>query len=427
LNSTFNYSYDKLNRLTSAAATGLGESISYDVMGNITSLTRDNFGTNTYSSYSGNQLTGISGFTKSNYDYDLNGNMTRDSGKDIYLSYNLLNLPSGVSGSQTMSYTYDATGNKLKRTAGNEITDYVGGIQYKNGAIEFVQTEVGIARNNSGSYSYEYNLTDHLGNNRATFYQNPGNHNLEVLQRDDYYAFGLRKGVQGGNNQYLYNGKELQDELNPVGGQGGQYDFESRFHDPVIARFTTIDPLADEFDRISPYNYAMNNPIRYIDPDGMAAIDADNNRLADQDPKPKPKPPIQLQEVKITAQRPHVAVTAPMVLTPQIRLQVQSEINSLLSRFTPLGRAITLATNLIDLAQNMTLSKEEKSEDVPEGFKETKEFGKPHGQKVYQKGNKYYSKDADGHNGGAWKVFEKQGTRLKRVGTADKNLNIFKK
>jgi YD repeat-containing protein len=106
-------------------------------MGNIKSLTRDNFGTNTYSGYSGNQLTGISGFTNSNYEYDLNGNMTRDSGKDINFSYNLMNLTSAVSGSQTMTYTYDATGIKLRRTAANEITDYVGGIQYKNGAIGF--------------------------------------------------------------------------------------------------------------------------------------------------------------------------------------------------------------------------------------------------------------------------------------------------
>ncbi len=46
---------------------------------------------------------------------------------------------------------------------------------------------------------------------------------------------------------------------------------------------------------------------------------------------------------------------------------------------------------------------------------------------IYHKGNKYYSRDADGHNGGEWKVFEKQGGILKRVGTVDKNLNIFKK
>jgi hypothetical protein len=44
--------------------------------------------------------------------------------------------------------------------------------------------------------------------------------------------------------------------------------------------------------------------------------------------------------------------------------------------------------------------------EIPKGFKETKEFGYQHGQKVYKYKNKYYSKDVDGHNGGIWKVFE---------------------
>lgn len=65
--------------------------------------------------------------------------------------------------------------------------------------------------------------------------------------------------------------------------------------------------------------------------------------------------------------------------------------------------------------------------NVPKGFKETKEFGRPHGQKVYKYKGKYYSRDIDSHNGGVWKVFEKSGRGLKRIGTADKDLNIFKR
>ncbi|MBB6240541.1 hypothetical protein HDC90_005224, partial [Pedobacter sp. AK013] len=93
----FSYSYDRLNRLTNATAgNNLGEAISYDVMGNIVSLTRDNFGTNNYTGYNGNRLTAISGFTNSSYGYDANGNLTSDSQKNITLGYNFLNLPQTV-------------------------------------------------------------------------------------------------------------------------------------------------------------------------------------------------------------------------------------------------------------------------------------------------------------------------------------------
>jgi hypothetical protein len=59
----------------------------------------------------------------------------------------------------------------------------------------------------------EYNLADLLGNNRVTYYKNPSNNQVEILQRDNYYAFGLRKVALAGNNKNLYNGKELQSEL----------------------------------------------------------------------------------------------------------------------------------------------------------------------------------------------------------------------
>ncbi|MGJ1419292.1 DUF6443 domain-containing protein [Sphingobacterium spiritivorum] len=269
LNQHFVYSYDKLNRLTngSSPTSGMSEILNYDDMGNITQLTRDGSGISY--SYTGNRLHTVSGGIHGSYSYDENGNAKTDR-MGMNLSYNYLNLPRQVTGAgNTITYLYDAGGNKLRKTANTSgQRDYAGGIEYQNGVIELIHTAEGVAyRNANGTYSYRYNLTDHLGNVRATIYRNPSTNTVEVLQRDDYYPFGLQKFPNPvyGNNKYLYNGKEKQEEL------GGQLDYGARFHDPVIGRFTTVDPLADIFEEVSPFNYGLNNPILMVDPTGMAA------------------------------------------------------------------------------------------------------------------------------------------------------------
>ena len=65
-------------------------------------------------------------------------------------------------------------------------------------------------------------------------------------------------------NKYLYNGKELLDDLNLH-----LYDYGARYYDPAIGRWITPDPLADLAPGWTPYRYGFNNPVRYTDPTGL--------------------------------------------------------------------------------------------------------------------------------------------------------------
>lgn len=92
-----------------------------------------------------------------------------------------------------------------------------------------------------------------------------------VVQMDDYYPFGLTFNSylreDSYKNNHLYNSKELQDELNL-----GWMDYGCRMYIPELGRWGVPDPLSEKYTNFSSYNFVLNNPVRFIDPDGREVI-----------------------------------------------------------------------------------------------------------------------------------------------------------
>jgi RHS repeat-associated protein len=157
----------------------------------------------------------------------------------------------------------------------------------------------------SYSYNYVYNYTDHLDERiqsialfevcerssvRLSYSKNPATNQLNILEENHYYPFGLKHEVyvSGGKRDYraipdenepkligvtqtdynfAFNNKEFQDELGL-----GWYDYGWRQFDPAIGRFSKIDRFAEKYNSNTPYHYTKNNPIYFVDFKGDSLI-----------------------------------------------------------------------------------------------------------------------------------------------------------
>ena len=304
--------------------------------------------TNCFASISENGTLGLqdSGYSgmSGTYMFNKNGAMISDPARQATIENEYFNLPRSITknANNHITYSYDWTGT-LHRTETvingiAEIRDYAGPAEYVNGKLDLIKHEHGYIKPNlfnngllkregdtdhddikyweniyseeieiSGNdvelyfekcgemdYPFEvkdgaeyliapesqtgdqffWNIKDHLGNVRVVF-----DNDLNILEKNNYYAFGMRWTDQQNQFNYTYNGKEEQRGIG-----AGLLAYGFRFYDPAIGRFTSIGPLAEIYSYQSPYVYADNNPIKYIDFMGLgSSYNWDTGKYEDED------------------------------------------------------------------------------------------------------------------------------------------------
>jgi RHS repeat-associated protein len=221
--------------------------------------------------------------------YDGCGSLKQDKNKGIALiDYDFNGMPTRIQfrNGNVTEYTYSAEGAKLRtvhRTAVSGLTVaygsrhtltasetlsvdstlYVGNFEIDgNYCSKYYFANGYIDMGNTGSGTYHYTITDHLGNVRAVVDENG-----TLKQVNNYFAYGglLNDVTTGADVQtHKYNGKEL-DRMHGL----DTYDYGARNYDAVLGQFNTMDPLCEKYYHVSPYVYCGGNPVNRVDVDGM--------------------------------------------------------------------------------------------------------------------------------------------------------------
>ena len=235
--------------------------------------------------------------------YNNAGSLESDAGRKIAkIEYDYNNNPVRIqfTNGNVTKYIYSATGEKMRviyQTAvaninvaigstkeltssqiqSTETVDYLlgGALTLKNGRIDKYQFEEGysLARKagDKDYFTFCYYDKDHLGNIRQVTQDYNGISNGKVIQTMNYYPFGAEfcdNSTKSYVQNHKYNGKEF-DNMHGL----NTYDYGARQYNPVTGRWDRMDPLSEKYYSTSPYEYCMNNPVKFIDPDGKEVLD----------------------------------------------------------------------------------------------------------------------------------------------------------
>ena len=279
------FGYDKLNRLVNSTmlvgAPYTETGFSYDERGNISGFTRTNGSNSTkyYLTHSSTNHLVIANTDKGQFwgfSYDSNGNQTT-APNNFTITYNQLNQPQQVKSGSTVKqkFAYLADGRKFASLDKIKSADNInkdGGLAYVGSSVfiikegkydgfESTNFSAGRIVRSGSDYAVQYHITDHLGSVRVVL-----DANMKVLEQNDYYPFGLRHpnaALKTTANRYRYNGKEEISSTNTS-------DYGARQYSAEFCQWMQVDPLSEKFYSTSAYGFCAGNPLRYVDPDGLA-------------------------------------------------------------------------------------------------------------------------------------------------------------
>jgi RHS repeat-associated protein len=275
---TQTFTYDSINRLLSAQATGgtngnYSESYSYNAnTGNPSTgsgqalSSKTGLGTYTYGDT--NHAHAVTATNSGNsYSYDDNGNQTTRMINGIgtfNLTYDAENRLVSVSGTVSASFVFDGDGNRVKSMINGTTTTFVGTYYEITGSSitkYYYQGPNRIAMRNSNGVRYLFG--DHLGSTSVTADSSGGN-----IIRQLYTAWGeVRYSSSSLPTKYTYTGQYTYN----VSGEIGLIYFVARFFDPQLGRFISADTIVPQpgsplaWDR---YLFTFGNPLKYTDPSG---------------------------------------------------------------------------------------------------------------------------------------------------------------
>ena len=264
------YTYDNLHRLTGFDLDGGAStrSYEYDRNGNITRMTTNGADTNySYNQQSmPNRLNWAYGTTAGSFpSYAYNENGWTTSVGDVPVTYDYRGLTTGHG---SASYTMDPDRRRVKKTVGTAVIYYLRGVdstvlaEYTGQTLSARYVYAGsrrIARIAGDSASYY--LADHLGSTRSLVDDSGA-----VTAAYDYWPYGKVLATTGAESTHFrFTGHERDSEssLDYMLERSYAYD---------VGRFLRPDPMQDEYPGLSPYAYANNNPLKYVDPDGRIPI-----------------------------------------------------------------------------------------------------------------------------------------------------------